>query len=143
MLEIGKPILESYAFIKEAQAEVIGDKLYVSPLLFLATTENPFTAEKRIYPVDFGYPWKRKVMMNISLPEGYEIESLPKPATIRLPDPLGSYAFNISKTPTGISVVVLKEINTAVIAPDKYGSLRELYRILVEKEKEKVVLKKI
>lgn len=140
---IGKPILESYAFSKESQAEVIGDKLYFSPLLYMATTENPFKAEKRIYPVDFGYPWKRKVMMNINIPEGYEIESIPEIATVRLPDNLGSYAFKITKTPTGISVVVLKEINSAVIPSDKYDSLRELYRILVEKEKEKVVLKKI
>ena len=140
---IGKPILESYAFSKEAQAEIIGDKLYFSPLLYLATTENPFKAEERIYPVDFGYPWKRKIMMNISIPEGYEIESLPEVATVRLPDNLGSYAFKITKTPTGISVVMLKEINSAVIPSEKYGSLRELYRILVEKEQEKVVLKKI
>lgn len=140
---IGKPILESYSFSKEAQAEVIGDKLYFSPLLYLATAENPFKTEKRIYPVDFGYPWKRKVMMNINIPEGYEVESLPEIATVRLPDNLGSYSFKITKTATGISVVMLKEINSAVIPSDKYGSLRELYRILVEKEKEKVVLKKI
>ena len=82
-------------------------------------------------------------MMNISIPEGYEVESLPETATVRLPDNLGSYAFKITKTPTGISVVMLKEINSAVIPSDKYGSLRELYRILVEKEQEKVVLKKI
>lgn len=140
---IGKPILESYSFSKEAQAEVIGDKLYFSPLLYLATTENPFKTEERIYPVDFGYPWKRKVMMNINIPDGYEIESLPEIATVRLPDNLGAYTFKITKTPTGISIVMLKEINSAVIPSDKYGSLRELYRILVEKEKEKVVLKKI
>ncbi|WP_046758953.1 transglutaminase domain-containing protein [Kordia jejudonensis] len=140
---IGKPILESYAFSKEGQAEIIGDKIYFSPLLYLATTENPFKAEKRIYPVDFGYPWKRKVMMNINIPEGYEVESLPEIATVRLPDNLGSYAFKITKTPTGISVVIAKEINSAVIPSDKYPSLRELYKILVEKEQEKVVLKKI
>ncbi len=141
--EIGKPILESYAFTKESQAEVIGDKLYFSPLFFLATSENVFKVEERVYPVDFGYPWKRKVMMNIQLPAGYEVESLPEEAAIRLPDNLGAYSFNISKTPNGISVVMSKEINSSVITPDKYAALREFYKMLVEKEKEKVVLKKI
>jgi len=141
--EIGKPVLESFSFTKEAQAEVIGDKLYFSPLFFLATSENIFKTEERVYPVDFGYPWKRKVMMNIKLPAGYEVESLPEAAAIRLPDNLGLYSFNISKTPTGISVVMSKEINTSVITPDKYSALREFYKMLVEKEKEKVVLKKI
>lgn len=139
---IGKPILESYAFSKESQAEVIGDKIYFSPLLYLATIENPFKAEKRIYPVDFGYPWKRKIMMNINIPEGYEIESIPEIASVRLPENLGAYAFKITKTPTGISLVMLKEIHSAVIPSNKYDSLREFYKILVEKETEKVVLKK-
>lgn len=141
--KIGKPVLESYSFTKEAQAEVIGDKLYFSPLFFLATSENIFKTEKRVYPVDFGYPWKRKIMMSIQLPAGYEVESLPEATAVQLPDNLGTYSFNISKTPTGISVVMSKEINTSVITPDKYAALREFYKMLVEKEKEKVVLKKI
>lgn len=140
--KIGKPVLESYAFTKESQAEVIGDKIYFSPLFFMATSENIFKAEERVYPVDFGYPWKRKIMMNITLPEGYEIESLPEATAIQLPENLGRYSFNIKKTPMGISVVMSKEINSAIITPDKYAALREFYKVLVEKEQEKVVLKK-
>ena len=141
--KIGKPVLESYSFEKESQAEVIGDKMYFSPLFFLSTDENIFKAEERVYPVDFGYPWKRKIMMNIQLPEGYEVESLPEAGVVKMPEGLGSYSFNISKTPAGISVVMSKEINSSVITPDKYGALREFYKMLVEKEKEKVVLKKM
>ena len=141
--KIGKPVLESYSFTKEAQAEIIGDKMYFSPLFFLASAENIFKTEARVYPVDFGYPWKRKIMMNINLPAGYEIESLPEASAVRMPDNLGAYSFNISKTPTGITVVMSKEINSSVITPDKYSALREFYKMVVEKEKEKVVLKKI
>ncbi len=140
---VGKPIVESYSFEKESQAEIIGDKMYFSPLFFLATSENIFKAEERVYPVDFGYPWKRKIMINIQLPEGYEVESLPAAGAVKMPEGLGDYSFNISKTPTGISVVMSREINSPVITPDKYGALREFYKMLVEKEKEKVVLKKI
>lgn len=141
--KIGKPVLESYAFEKEAQAEIIGDKMYFSPLFFLSTIENVFKAEERVYPIDFSYPWKRKIMMNIKLPEGYAVESMPEATVVKMPENLGAYTFNISKTPTGISVVMSKEINSSVITPDKYGALREFYKMLVEKEKEKVVLKKM
>lgn len=139
---IGKPIIESYAFVKESQAEVIGDKLYFSPLFFFAKTENAFKSESRVYPVDFSYPWKRKVMINIALPEGYVVESLPEPTAVKLPDNLGMYSFNISKTPVGLSVVIQRQINTSIVTPDKYGALREFYKMLVKKETEKVVLKK-
>ncbi|WP_298513816.1 transglutaminase domain-containing protein [uncultured Kordia sp.] len=141
--KLGKPVVESYSFEKESQAEIIGDKIYFSPLFFLATSENVFKAEERVYPVDFGYPWKRKIMMNIQIPEGYEVESMPEAGAVKMPEGLGSYSFNISKTPTGISVVMSKEISSSVITPDKYGALREFYKMLVEKEKEKVVLKKL
>ncbi|MEM6719706.1 MAG: transglutaminase domain-containing protein [Bacteroidota bacterium] len=141
--KVGKPIVESYSFEKEAQAEIIGDKIYFSPLFFLSTSENIFKAEERVYPVDFGYPWKRKIMMNIQLPEGYEVESMPEAGVVKMPEGLGAYSFNISKTPAGISVVMSKEINSSVIIPEQYGALREFYKMLVEKEKEKVVLKKI
>ena len=141
--KIGKPVLESYSFVKESQAEVIGDKIYFSPLFFMGTAENIFKAEERAYPVDFGYPWKRKIMMNIQIPAGYEVESMPEATALKMPGNLGVYSFNLSKTPTGLSVVMSKEINSSVITPDKYGALREFYKMLVEKEKEKVVLKKI
>ena len=84
MLTLSKPIVESYKFLKESQADVIGNKLYFSPLFFLKTSENPFKLEKREFPVDFGYPSSTKYMININLPEGYKVESAPSPISISL-----------------------------------------------------------
>lgn len=141
--DISKPIMESYAFTMESQAERIGDKIYFSPLFFLSEFENKFKADDRQYPVDFGYPSKYKAIISIKLPEGYAIESMPEKINMALPEGMGSYAFNISKSNSGINVVVSRDINTAIIPQLYYPDLKEYFKRIVDKETEKVVLTKI
>lgn len=138
-----KPFQEEFSFIKENQCDVIGDKIYFSPMLFFASTENPFKSEKREFPVDFQFPKMTKYMINIQIPEHYTIESAPEPALIKLPDNLGTFKYNIAKTPDKLQVFVSWEINEAIISPLYYESLKEYFKMLVEKETEKVVLTKI
>ena len=56
LVELTKPIIEIYKFAIDNQTDIIGDKIYFSPLFFLKSKENPFKLEKREFPVDFGYP---------------------------------------------------------------------------------------
>lgn len=140
---IGKPLEETYSFSKENACDVIGDKVYLSPMLFFTTEENPFKLDKREYPIDFSYPWADKYMVNIKIPSGYEAEVLPEPARLVLPDNMGSFLFNITRSGAMIQVMVQTEMNSAVLSPVYYGAVREFYKQLVEKETEKIVLTKI
>jgi len=74
---LGKPIVEDYEFFMESQSDVIGDKIYFSPLFYNTEKENPFKLEERNYPIDFVFPWQEKYMTSITIPDGYEITSLP------------------------------------------------------------------
>jgi hypothetical protein len=52
-----RPLIEEFNFSGKAKlVEKIGNKLYVSPMLFLKLKENPFKVETRIYPIDFTIP---------------------------------------------------------------------------------------
>lgn len=141
--ELGKPITESYKFVQESQADIIGDKLYFSPLFFLKTNENPFKLEKREFPVDFGYPSVANYKVIITIPEGYKIESMPEPSYISMLDNLGSYKFNITGSGNSIQLSVTSEIKESIITPVYYDALKEFYRTLVEKENEQIVLSRI
>jgi hypothetical protein len=46
--------MEMLKFSRDNQVDIIGDKMYISPLLFLAVGENPFKQEERLYPSDYG-----------------------------------------------------------------------------------------
>ncbi|MBP0903094.1 DUF3857 domain-containing protein [Mariniflexile gromovii] len=141
--DISKPIVESYKFLKESQADVIGNKLYFSPLFFLKTSENPFKLEKREFPVDFGYPSSTKYLINIDLPEGYKVESAPTPVVLALPDNLGSFKYNLLASDTKIQLVIDVEINQSIISPIYYDALKAYFSSLVEKEAEQIVLTKV
>ncbi|MDO5979634.1 DUF3857 domain-containing protein [Flavivirga spongiicola] len=142
-LDLSKPIIESYKFVKESQADIIGDKIYFSPMFFLRTAENPFKLEKRAFPVDFGYPSTSKYRIIINLPEGYKVESVPESAAFSMPDNLGLFKFNISNNGSSIQLLIDAKINESIISPLYYDALKEYFKQIIEKENEQIVLTKV
>lgn len=142
-LNLAKPLMESYKFEKEAQADIIGDKIYFSPMFFLKTDENPFKLEKREFPIDFGYPSSNKYRITINLPEGYQVESLPKSSALALPDNLGIFKYNISIKPNAIQLFVDSEINAPLISAIYYDAIKEYFNTFIQKEAEQIVLTKV
>ncbi|SFZ90977.1 protein of unknown function [Flaviramulus basaltis] len=140
--DLSKPVAETYKFVKESQADIIGDKIYFSPLFFMATKENPFKLEKREFPVDFGYPSESVYRVIINLPEGYAVESLPETTAMALPDNLGTFKYEISQKGSIINLYISTEINQSVISPIYYDALKEYFKLLIEKENEQIVLTK-
>ena len=140
---IGKPVTESLDFFMDSQAQVIGDKLYFTPLFYNATKENPFKLDDRNYPIDFAYPWEEKYIMNINIPEGYKVVSLPESTVLALPDNMGSFTYHIAEKGSTIQLKVDLKMNMAIIPAQNYAGVKELYKKVVEKETEKVVLSKI
>ncbi|PWH84350.1 transglutaminase [Algibacter marinivivus] len=140
--DLSKPIIESYKFVKESQADIIGDKMYFSPLFHLKVSENPFKLEKREFPIDFGYPSVISHRVIINIPEGYKIENLPEPAAIGLPDNLGSFKFKVVGCGNTIQVSVVSQINQSIISPLYYEALKEYFNKFIQKEDEQIVLTK-
>lgn len=143
MEDLSKPIVEVMDFTMDNAVDLIGDKIYVSPLFFLTQKENPFKLEKREYPVDFSYPTSNKFIINIRLPEGYKVESMPENEAVVLPDELGSFKFISSITGNMVQIMVNKDIKEAIIPPVYYDVLKAFFNKIVEKESQKIVLTKV
>ncbi len=141
--DLSKPVTETFKFSIEDQADVIGDKLYFSPMFFLKTSENPFKLENREFPVDFGYPSTSKYRFIIKLPEGYKVESLPEKAALAMPDKLGVFKYYLVDNGSTLQLVVDTEINDAVITPLYYKALKAYFNQVIEKENEQIVLTKV
>lgn len=133
----------AFDFELDNAVDEIEDKLYFSPLLFFGLSENPFLKEERKYSIDFGFPFKDQTMLTIKIPENYQVEFLPEPTRIALPEGAGSFTYRSSVNGQNIQVSTVLEIKTAVLAYDKYESLREFFTIRMTKENEKIVLSKI
>lgn len=141
-LELAKPITSTFKFTAEDQYETIDDKIYINPLFFFTTKENPFKLDEREFPVDFGYPSKTTYRVNIKLPSDYIVEFLPEPISIKLPDGLGAFSYNLSSTNNGIQLVTIQSINTPIVASLYYKSLKEYFKQIVNKENEIIILVK-
>jgi len=144
--ELTKPVVETLSFSQENAIDVINDNLYISPLLFLAQDQNPFKQEtkERKLPINFTFPKSKRYIVNLKVPEGYEIDYMPESVAIGLPNEKGLYKFDIKKSPTGdIQIVILKRLTESIVGPQYYQPLKDFYKTIVEKETDKIVLKKI
>ena len=139
---VGKPVSLDYDFESLDAVEDVAGKLYFSPMVFMATVENPFKPETRDYPIDFGYPMKDRYIINIALPEGYKVESMPENAVFNLGEDTGSFRYLISQVGNKLQLSVEFSINKSFIAAEEYGNLKKFYELLIAKENEKVVLSK-
>ncbi len=142
-LDLSKSIIETYSFKDTRDVEVLNDKMYVNPLLFLTVKENIFKLDKREYPIDFGFPFQEKYLINIEIPDGYTVESLPKATNMVTGDDIGSFKYMIGATGNKIQVNVIFEISNAIVGADYYDVLKDFYQKMVDKQTEKIVLKKI
>lgn len=137
------PIMETCSFSGTNLCEFIGEKMYINPLLFFTKEHNPFKQERREYPVDFGYPFLDKYTINIGIPEGYVVETLPKSSQFNMEDNLGSFKFILNATGNNIQLLITHQINTPIVPSEYYPMLKEYYQGMIAKETEKIVLKKV
>ncbi|WP_338376776.1 DUF3857 domain-containing protein [uncultured Flavobacterium sp.] len=141
--DLFKPIVESYSFESSNLVEIIGDRMYLSPMLFFQIKINPFKSETRGYPIDFNYPMKDSYNLVIKIPEGYEVETLPKVLNMSTENGTIAYKFNISNSLDTVQIVSSMEINTSIIPSTDYVSIKNFFKEIVNNQAEKIVLKKI
>ncbi|BDU23722.1 DUF3857 domain-containing protein [Flavobacterium sp. GSB-24] len=137
------PAIETYSFTGNNLCELIGGKIYVNPMLFFAKDKNPFKQDVREYPVDFGYPFLDKYNITIKIPEGFAVETLPAAVAYNMENNLGSFKFNIAANDNVLQLSIAHQINEAIVTTEQYEMLKEYYKGMIEKQTEKIVLKRI
>jgi hypothetical protein len=124
------------------QAQNSASLLYLNPMLHQKEESNPFKLETRKFPVDFAAPTDETFLLTLTLPAGYEVEELPKPAIITLPEGAAKFTYNISVNGNVIQVISKLNIKKTAFGAEEYAHLKEFYNYIVTKHAEQVVLKK-
>lgn len=138
-----RPVDESFAFKSTNQSEIIGEQIFLNPMLFFTLHKNPFVQDERKMPIYFGYPILNKYNISIEIPEGYQVESLPKGINLSTGDGSFAYKYFLEKNENRIQIVVQSETKNAVVPAEDYLMLKDFYQQIMDKQKEKIVLKKI
>ena len=84
-----------------------------------------------------------KYLINVKIPDGYSVESMPKPVSINMPDSMGSFKYNILVTANNLQLSATFEIGYARIASEDYKTLKDFYQKMIEKQNEQIVIVKI
>ncbi|MDP5197951.1 DUF3857 domain-containing protein [Flavobacterium sp. DG2-3] len=137
------PAVESFSFTSTNFCELIGDKIYIKPMLFFANTKNPFKQETREYPVDFGFPFLEKYNISIRIPEGYALETIPVGGVVAMDEDLGVFRYNIAVIDNTLQLLVSHQINSPIVSKEQYVILKDYYKEMIAKQTEKIVLKRI
>ncbi|MBK8881335.1 MAG: DUF3857 domain-containing protein [Bacteroidales bacterium] len=139
---IYKPLTDSLNVEITDRAEIIGDKILFQPMLFETLEKNRYTLEDRKYPVNYNYPISETYLFEYTIPDGYQVESLPKPAVMKLPDNSIAVYYDIKNAENKITVVYKRSVTKILFLPEEYKSLKELYNQIVNKHAESIILRK-
>lgn len=116
---------------------------YFNPMMNAGLNKNPFVSAERNYPVELSYVFDESYILNMEIPEGYEVEELPKSVRVKLNENDGIFEYLIQKNEHSIQFKNVLNIKKATFDPDDYNNLRDFYAYIVKKQAESIVFKKI
>lgn len=131
-------VKEHYEFRQELQNT--GEHIYINPFPFLSLA-SPFTAETRTLPVEWPYGTSTRYIININIPQGYEVEETPKNKALKLEEGM-SVSSKVATLPSGVQIRLNVTRQNTIMLPNKYQDLRSYYADMEAMAQEMIVLKK-
>ena len=140
--DISSTAKETHELSIADHATVSGDVIYINPFITSRVETSPFVLDKRTYPIDYGSRIERTYMLKLTVPAEYQVEELPQPKVLALPENGGKFLYNIVQTGNTITVTSNFQINKNLFVQDEYPVLKEFYNQVVAKQAEQIVLRK-
>jgi hypothetical protein len=106
--------------------------------LFAAPEKHIFEHTKRIHPICFQFPFQRVDEVNIQLPAGWKVASVPK--EINQDSPAVQYMLKIDGSGNSVSFRRMVRSDLLVVGADKYGALRNFYQFVRTGDDQQIVL---
>ncbi len=119
------------------------DVLIVNPIVFPEIKRNPFAQEKRVTPTTFPQSIDYSTVVNIMLPKNYRIAEAPKGAIISNTDKSLKFSYKIDHNESQVSIRMRFTVDKLNYDLSEYGILRQVFEMMVQKQSEPIILKKI
>lgn len=133
-----KKIIERFKF--EIENLIQADHIYLNPFLVKFFDKNPFVSAERNYPVDFGHPLRYQYIINIKIPEGYKLKSLPEDKNYNLPDNGGNLKLNINSTIGMLNVFFTFDLNFAHFSNDIYSEIKSIFSEVIKIQDQSLIV---
>ena len=88
------------------------------------------------------FPSEDKYLVNLTIPEGYEVDYLPEPINLVMENNHSSFKYIVSASNNNIQLQVIFDINSFYISSMAYPALKGFFKLMVEKQTDRIILKK-
>ena len=130
-------------FTQNNYIEQSNDIAFFKPAYHAFVSKNPFKLEEREYPVEFNYPFLVQQIYTISIPDNFTITEIPESINVRTPDGKIKYIYNIQQLGNNITLAIMFSITKTLFLPEEYQTLKNVYQMIINKQNEMIVLKKV
>jgi hypothetical protein len=125
------------------QGDVTDDHIYINPFTELPITSNPFTEKERLLPVEFPCRNTFNAYVQLTLPEGWQLEEMPKSVNVSTPDKSASGRINYGITDDKtITINFQFRLGNVYYDHQQYDMLRQLFDLFASRGKDMLVIKK-
>ncbi|WP_143822110.1 DUF3857 domain-containing protein [Mucilaginibacter pedocola] len=116
--------------------------IYFNPNVFGLSKTSPFLSLNRLTDIDFGYRDNFMLVGTYKLPAGYKLESLPKSASMALPDASITFRRIVAEQDGSVAVRYVLDTKKSIFFKEDYADFHEFYKKMYEMINEPIVLKK-
>ncbi|HJS54233.1 MAG TPA: transglutaminase domain-containing protein [Chitinophagaceae bacterium] len=150
-VEINDPRIDSLGMLDEKIYINYGVKLnlesediiYLNPMFGEGYKANPFKSAQRNYPVEMPYTFDETFALRMDIPQGYDVDELPKSTRIHFDEEGKSFfEYIIGNSGGVISFRSRIKLTRSYFLPEEYEILREFFNLIVNKQSEQIVFKK-
>lgn len=125
------------------QGDVTDDHIYINPFTELPITSNPFTEKERLLPVEFPCRNTFNAYVQLTLPDGWQLEEMPKSVNVSTPDKSASGRINYGITDDKtITINFQFRLGNVYYDHQQYDMLRQLFDLFASRGKDMLVIKK-
>lgn len=140
---LDQPLTEKYEVEFLVHDGIDATQFFLNPFFINRITKNPFNLNDRTYPVDLGSASDERIVINITLPEKYDLLQKPKDLAISLPNNGGRYLLKTTFEEHKIVVSQFKQFSRSVYTSEEYLYLKEFFSRIIQNQKTDLLLKNI
>jgi hypothetical protein len=140
---INLPLTLKAWITSQTYAQSNGDNIYINPQILHRMQENPFKDRTRKYPIDYAYQQSYKTVVNLTIPDGFEIKEKLADRVLYVGSKLLSYSREVIAENNHLQIVINREIHEIEIPAKYYTDLKSFYESIVTAEAEQIVLTRI
>lgn len=135
-----KNVGESIIF--KSSCSTVGGKLLLMPLLYKLFEEAPFTSPERKLPIEFPCLSITNTSTSFTIPDGYSVEKIPDPISLKMPDGSMSFVMIIGVEDNIINTHCQMQCNKVLFSAQNYAQLKEFFDTIIKKSEDIVVIQK-